>query len=395
MPVPFKKAPCPYCYQRIDPTKPNYRCSGRPAPGRTPCPKAEDPVRVQNLGTSDPVYLTFAPERGWLRRNGATCPHCGGMTGTRVCPLCHSVLPANFTADSPLFGLVGVRGSGKTVMLTVLSKELRTSVARRFAASIASVGSSRLLVTLERDRAGMDQVGGTLPAQTKQATLLDTTPAVFEWQLTRETLGMERAASTIFSFYDSSGEDLGDVDRARELHYLAATDGLILLLDPFGFPANRDEALSRGVDKDNLKDTPEAVLHNVTDMLRDADRLSANKKIKRPLAVVLAKIDAFFDQVDPDHPIRRPASSAPAFDDAESRELHAHVESLVSQWGGDPVLALLRHNYTTYRFFVASALGAEPNYRTGEVSPKGVLPHRVAEPLLWLMAQRGFIRKVG
>jgi len=395
MPVPFKKAPCPYCYQRIDPTRPSYRCSGRPTPGKPPCVKAEDPVRRQNLESAEPVYPTFIPERGLLRRNGATCPHCGGTTGTRVCPLCHSVLPANFTADSPLFGLVGVRGSGKTVMLSVLSKELKTSVARRFSASIASVGSSSLLVALERDRDSMDQVGGILPAQTVRATRRDTTPAVFEWQHTREMLGMERAASTILSFYDSSGEDLSSDEITRELHNLAATDGLILLLDPFGFPANREDALHRGVDKNNLRDAPEAVLGNVTSLLREADRLSTNKKIKRPLAVVLAKIDAFFDQVGPDHPIRRPASSASAFDEAEARELHAHVESLVSQWGGDPVLALLRHNYTTYRFFVASALGAEPNYRTGEVSPKGVLPHRVAEPLLWLMAQRGFIRKVG
>jgi hypothetical protein len=56
---------------------------------------------------------------------------------------------------------------------------------------------------------------------------------------------------------------------------------------------------------------------------------------------------------------------------------------------------MLELNYTTYRLFVASALGAEPNYRTNTVNSRGVLPHRVAEPLLWLMARRKFIRTEG
>lgn len=395
MPIPFKKAACPYCYQRIDPTKPDYRCSGRPAPGKPACPKTEDARRLQNLGSADPVYPSFAPERSLLRRTGATCPRCGGLTGTRVCPACHSVLPANFTADSPLFGLVGVRGSGKTVLLTVLTKELKTTVARRFAASIAPVGTSQLLTALERSRDSMDDRGGSLPAQTRRFTRQDTTPAVFEWQLTRHVLGVERPASMIFSFYDSSGEDLNDDERTRDLHYLAATDGLILLLDPFGFPANRDDAVRRGVDAESLRNAPETVLGNVTAMLREAERLAPNTKIKRPLAVVLAKIDAFYDRFGPNHPIRRPASLEPLFAEREAQELHTSIESVVSQWGGDAVLEMLRHNYATYRFFVVSALGAEPDYRTGQVNGKGVLPHRVAEPLLWLMADRGFIGKAG
>ena len=73
-------------------------------------------------------------------------------------------------------------------------------------------------------------------------------------------------------------------------------------------------------------------------------------------------------------------------------EFHNHVAALISQWGGHDVLNMLELNYTTYRLFVASALGAEPNYRTNTVNGRGVLPHRVTEPLLWLMARRNFIR---
>jgi hypothetical protein len=293
-----------------------------------------------------------------------------------------------------MFGLVGVRGSGKTVLLSVLSKELTSGVARRFGAAIDTVGNSALLDRLSGIRKELESGGsGHLPEQTARFSKKETVPAVFEWQMTKRGwgLGNGSAASTILSFYDTSGEDLATLDTAREQHYLAATDGLILLLDPFGLPANRDTALARGVNPNNLKDTPMQVLAAVTGLLREADRLGPNKKIKRPLAVVLAKIDAFFDEVGPDDPIRKVPANLPVFDDQESSDLHHHVEALVDKWGGDDLLRHLRHNYTKYRFFVASALGAEPQYATGRASSKGLRPHRVAEPLLWLMADRGFL----
>lgn len=395
-PFGVQSVPCPYCYHKIDPSRVAYRCTGRRAPGRPQCLKAEDNQRMDELGDGTPVYPSFIPDRkGLLRKASYECPWCRGSTSIRVCQVCHSVLPANFTLDSPLFGLVGVRGSGKTVMLTVLSQELTTTVARRFKASIDTVGGSKLLTKLRVFRTEMTDGDHQLPPQTGVYRKDETVPAVFEWQLPRENLGSTRTASTILSFYDTAGEDLSSVDSAREQHYLAAADGLILLLDPFGFPANRDKALGRGVSPENLKDEPRSVLRNVTELLREANHLPPNKKIKRPLAIVLAKIDAFFDQVDPDHPIRKPSATGPYFADRESLDLHNHVAALISEWGGDDVLNMLALNYTTYRFFVASALGAEPDYRANTVSGRGLMPHRVAEPLLWLMARRKFIRTEG
>jgi hypothetical protein len=388
-------APCPYCYEGVDIAAPAFRCAGRPAPGRAGCEKQQDDVRVAVLGDATPGFPAFRPERG-LRIGaayGAECPQCSGPTGIRLCPNCHSTLPANFTSSSPMFGLVGVRGSGKTVLLSVLAAELTSAVARRFGASIDTVGNSALLARLQSVRQSLEPGGdGHLPAQTAAFSKAETVPAVFEWQMTRQRRGLGGAtASTILSFYDTSGEDLATLDRAREQHYLAATDGLILLLDPFGLPENRGTALARGVNPENLKDTPMQVLAAVTGMLREADRLGPNKKIKRPLAVVLAKIDAFFPEVGPDDPIRRVPAALPVFDEQESLDLHHHVEALVDRWGGDDVLRHLQHNYTDYRFFVASALGAEPEYASARVDSRGLRPHRVAEPLLWLMADRGFL----
>jgi Double-GTPase 2 len=385
-----KEAPCPYCYAKIDPGKLAYRCSGRPAPGRDACKAKEDPARVRTLADAQAVLPVFMPqERKALGDTRPSCPKCAGLTGTRVCPNCHSVLPDNFTAASPLFGIVGVRGSGKTVLLTVLGKELTEGVARRFDASIDTVGSSSLLTRLESSRRAMESGGALLPDQTAAS---ERVPAVYTLTLKRASVpGLRQTVSTIFSFYDTAGENLKTADRARDLHYLEAANGIILLLDPFGFASNRDEALRRGVDPDSLSDEPRSVLRALTDVLREAEHLKPTKKIKKPVAVVLAKIDAFFDEVGPDSPIRRPGTDEPWFDEAESLELHEYVASLIAKWGGDDLLRALDHNYQTYRFFVASALGAEPDYRKKTVSSRGIQPHRVAEPLLWLMARRSLV----
>lgn len=333
-----------------------------------------------------------------LSRNEAVCGNCGSVSAIRVCPECHSRLPRNFDADSPMFGLVGVRNSGKTVMLAVLQRELYTTIARRFQASIDSPGGKSGL-SAELDiylRTMEDHSGGNLPKQTAANNTGTSIPAVFEWRYSKKGFGnRNRDASTIFSFYDTAGEDLASEDRALGQHYLGATNGVILLLDPFGFPANRDRAISRGVDENALATSPETVMRSIITVLQNAERTKRNKKIKQPIAVVVSKIDAFFDDVPPDHPIRRPSQRLPYFDDAESRSIHDHVAAMIDTWGGDQLLRLLDANFENYRLFGASALGAEPEYRNSRVNNRGILPHRVADPLLWLMADRNFLPTEG
>lgn len=303
-----------------------------------------------------------------------------------MCSDCHSVLPRSLDNTSPLFGLVGVRNSGKTVMLSVLHKELVRNVARRFDASIDNPGgSSGLARDLAYFEESMSGVGGKLPPQTAATQSAKKAPAVYEWKYSQG----RRTSATIFSFYDTAGEDVGDQERALQQRYLGEAAGVILLLDPFAFPENAGRARERGVDSSS--DTPEATLDGITYVLQTRHQIKPNKKIKIPLAVVVSKVDAFFDQVPQNHPLRRRGGNEPTFDDNESKTIHDHMAAMITKWGGDNLLRKLNENYTDYRLFGVSALGAEPDYRSGEVSSRGLLPHRVADPLLWLLANKRFI----
>lgn len=384
-------APCPHCYTEINPRKLAYRCSGRHAAGKSPCERKADPSRQKHFPDSF-AYLPVITPGGSA---SSQCSSCGADPGPPMCPECHSLLPAEYGSDSALIGLVGARDSGKTVLLSQLDTELQSTVADRFDATIdAPGGASGLAHDLRINREKMLRSDGELPEQTDSIGGAKKAPAVYSWRYDRKgPMGISRAACTVFSFYDNAGEDFATTDRALSQIYLGATSGVILLLDPFGFPANRERAKSRGADLPNTG--PEAVLDAITTVLRAAKGVKRNKKIKEPIAVVISKIDAFFDQIPSDHPLRQPSSTRPIFDESESQTVHDHVASLVEQWGGAGLIRKLEHNYTTFRLFGASALGAEPDYRSRRVNSRGLLPHRVAEPLLWLMAARGFIPATG
>ena len=52
----------------------------------------------------------------------------------------------------------------------------------------------------------------------------------------------------------------------------------------------------------------------------------------------------------------------------------------------------MRLNYKDFRYFGVSALGAEPDYENATVAAGGVRPHRVEDPVLWLLSKAGTVR---
>lgn len=381
---------CPYCYHEFNINKVAFRCSGNGQPGLPPCPDVVDERRVQVFGDAPPTKPTLVgPSGDILGKDKASCPNCGGKTGIRLCPHCHSRLPASLDAESPLFGLVGVRNSGKTVFLSVLHKELVGPVGRRFNASIETPGG---LQGYARDLAQFNQAmesDSRLPAQTSRGNR-HAEPALYDWKYSQNG----KTRSTVFSFYDSAGEDLADINTTESQQYLKSANGIILLLDPFAFPENMRIAGEKGALAEQNPTPPDVVISNLVEVVRASRGLKPNKQIKIPIAVAVAKIDAFFDQIPEHSPIRRNSGAQAAFDQQDSIDVHEHMIALIQQWGGDNLVRKVQQEFETYRFFGVSALGAEPDYKGSTINSRGILPHRVVDPLLWLMANRGFIPSI-
>jgi ABC-type dipeptide/oligopeptide/nickel transport system ATPase component len=385
---------CPFCFRKIDTSRLAYQCSGR---GNVPCKKEEDPDRVRLTGSHLESFPTFiASAAPAVERR---CPTCGGVAKRRACPKCHTVLPIDFVGSkSPMIGLVGAKGSGKTVLMTVLVKQLREVVGRRFDADIriATDNPDGLtgLTAYQASREVPLYNDGTLPVGTAQqgsAGRQRVTPVVLRWRQESSRFGSRGLRSTVLSFVDTAGEDLNDQETAFTLEYISVCNALIIALDPFALPGARARLRLPAEATQVADDVPLDVVSRITELLRTEHRIKKQRRIGIPVAIVFTKIDAFYPTLDRQNPIMATSAGLPAYDNADGQSVHEHMLALLDEWHATDIDNHMRLNYSDYRYFGVSALGAEPDYGRGTLAPGGVRPHRVEDPVLWLMAKSGTV----
>jgi hypothetical protein len=390
---------CPFCFRKIDSSRLAYQCVGR---GNIKCAKEADEDRRRLTGSQIETYPTFLPESG--RGQSPPCPKCGGPARRRACPKCHTALPIDFVdSRSPMIGLVGAKGSGKTVLMTVQVKHLREVIGKRFGAAISFATDNpdglRGLTDYQENREVPLYSGGKLPSGTAQQ--LDrghTTPVVMRWrQESSRVIGGQTMSSTVLSFVDTAGEDLNDQDTAFTLQYLSVCDGLMIALDPFALPGARSKLRLPPEATQVGDDVPLDVVARITELLRIEHGISTRRRIKIPgrikipVAIVLTKIDAFYPLLDRHNPIMSSPPATPGYQEADGQAVHEHLLALLNQWNASDIDIHMRLNYSNYRYFGVSALGAEPDYASHAVAAGGVRPHRVEDPLLWLLSKTGVV----
>lgn len=399
-PFVMRKSACPYCYHRIDLAELRFQCTGRPAPGCSRCTRAVDEARQQLTGFAGASWPTFPPpeSKSPLPQRQASCPDCQGVSGIKVCQVCRTPLPANFTdGRSPLIGMVGGKDAGKTVYTTVLVHELRRNIRRRFAADIRFAGDQQ---------GGPGSVSDWLKDYEQSLfsdrTLFESTagardgikvPLVLQWrQPKRGLIGREVHRTSTLSFYDAAGEDMTSQEFVNAQAYLASADGLIVLLDPFKLAGAPDRI---AVPDSSRRDAepPHIVLTRITELLRTNHAVRGKGKIPIPVAVVFSKIDAFYRTLGDGHPLLRQPDTGPFYDEANGRDTHEHLRALLTDLDADDVDTHLRSEYKKFRYFAVSSLGAEPDYDRRTVDRGGVRPFRVDEPLLWLLGHFKIIEK--
>lgn len=385
---------CPFCFHRIDPSHLWFQCLGR---GNTECKKEVDEARKLITNSTRETYPTFAPPE---KVSGpAYCPECGGKTNLRACPDCHTALPSDFEdSKSPMIGLVGSKGSGKTVLMTVLVKQLKDVVGKRYDAAVRLATDNpdghQGLSDYQANREAPLYKERVLPPPTSQLVARGghAAPLLLRWQQETSRMGRASVRSTLLSFVDTAGEDLNDVSTALTLQYLSVCDGLVVVLDPFAMPGARArlDLPEAAINVDD--DGPLDVVNNITEMLKVEHNVRKRRKIPLPVAVVFTKIDAFFPTLDRDNPLMADTPAQPAYDSVDGQAVHEHMLALLHEWNAQDIDTHMRLNYADFRYFGVSALGAEPDYDSNTVAAGGVRPHRVEDPVLWLLTKSGTVR---
>jgi hypothetical protein len=408
---------CPYCYEPFTEREIQFRCTGQISRTGGRCDPQVDTVLQDRTGFARALGPAFAADG---RMTSAPCPQCGDQSTTRICPVCHSQLPVHFgKIRSRLIALVGAKESGKTVFMTVLVHELMHQVGDRLNAAISGADdNTRYRFASEYEQPLYRE--SRLLAPTTTAGIRNRVPIVFRfttertgrlgdgrlgWLAPGDWLrfsarlpfgarpGMGKPQHTLLSFFDTAGEDLRSQQSVEQnVRYLAAADGIVLLLDPLQMRGARRLAApgARLPTPGDSADEPAAVLGNITDLVLARKTRKPNERIGKPLAVTFSKMDTLLHGLSETSSLLRPPAQTPYFDERDSLAVHTEVQRLLVRWDGARIDQLVQLHYRSYRYFGVSALGETPT-QDNHVSPRGIRPYRVADPLMWILAHFGAI----
>jgi hypothetical protein len=277
--------------------------------------------------------------------------------------------------------LIGTRASGKTNFIAVVLHELEHRVGPRFNGALTALDDPT------RDRIDKD----LYPRLYKSGVVLEPTRSARGTAATREPLVARLALGEKPSnlvFFDAAGEDLQSLDvMEREGRYITLSDGLILLVDPLQIQAVRDD-LWGSIELPDITADVYTLLGRLGGLIREARGIPPNKPIDVPLAIAISKIDALQGLLPDTHPVFALPKHDGLFDHDVARNISEALRADAVGWVGERLDGFLKQEFARYAFFGVSALGESP---IGGRLRNGVSPHRVEDPVLWLLDQWGAV----
>lgn len=375
---------CPYCFEPWSTRIAAFRCTGS---DEKRCPREPDEAQGRLRGDHAPLAGCVLQRQGRFGRafevkKGRPVRCDCGAPARPICPHCHSDLPQRFAeAPSRSMGLIGTKAAGKSNFIAVALHELEHRVGPRFD------GSLMLLDDATRNRVDRELMprlyreGVVLaPTQSARKTGADVRVPL----VARLSVGGGSHSNLVF--FDSAGEDLQSLDvLEREARYITQSHGLILLVDPLQIPAVRDE-LAGSVDLPEDAIDVYTMLGRVTGLIREARGIPANKPIDVPLALTVSKFDALRPLLPEGHPVFSLPAHDGRFDRQVADSVSAAVRSDLAGWLGERLDSFVKQEFETVAYFGVSALGEPPV--KGRL-PNGVAPHRVEDPVLWMLDSWG------
>lgn len=379
----FRPEKCPYCFQQFLLRKAELRCTNKKCTGQ-----AVDRIRADRWEDTTRMGKVL-PSPGVFAKQG-TCDACGRHTYRRICPRCHVELPASVgQCPNRIFAVIGAKEAGKSHYIAVLINELIKRVCPPMHVSMEPLDDQ----TMTRYR---DQFYDPLICKlqlleaTKSGLVSNPFPLVYSLkQSGTNVLGQPviRRTTTLV-FFDTAGEDLNSDDTMSSVsNYIGWADGIIVLLDPLQLPTVRNQLGMKPDDSPQINTETTDILTRTSKLIRNVRGLADDSIIKVPLAVAFSKFDAVQRLVDPQMQLNRSPNHQGGFDVEDAAAVNDEMQSLLVSWDGEGLISQATTSFRYVNFFGLSALGESP---IGTKVPR-ILPHRVAEPFLWMLHHHGFL----
>jgi hypothetical protein len=227
---------------------------------------------------------------------------------------------------------------------------------------------------------------------TVKATALGEVPPPLIFPLSLMDMKNRIVNMAALTFYDTAGENLNDKSVMHKFNrYITNAQGIILLLDPLQVPKIRNMLANKGFNALPAQNTEiYDVLSRIIDVIRNIKKIKG--QIQIPLALVFTKIDVLEQysilpedsclKEESDH-IKRGAFMKPDFENT-----NIQMKDLIENWLDAELLRFI-NQFKCHSFFGVSSLGGNP---VNNKLSKEICPRRVLDPLLWLLAEHGYIK---
>ncbi|MCL2157798.1 MAG: hypothetical protein FWH48_00150 [Oscillospiraceae bacterium] len=439
---------CPYCFETIKYEDVEYFCDCERQSLRRQAESETEPANQGKLydqadAAEDWVCaikdLKSAQKRSHDRDNTIKCEKCNNKElneSNRRCPNKHCTQHTNDQAGRkvavPLpkvlfedyigklpFAIIGTSQSGKSVYMHMMLDELKNNN-KKLKLNLDAKGFGTLdthyamINRMREQHLGLERTkaGGTAVKSSM-------------WLLKNNRNKNQRTNSHFINIFDGAGEThqiigtgkIGLVEE-KEKAYVLESETILFVVDPLTL--NRVRALlnredyesSIGVDSkeqatsdSNASRTtafnPADIVTAVASAIRDKRRMKDNAIIKDiPIAVVFTKMDLFWDEnyqlkkyegnlFALDNAVKKsPHPESGYFNLTDCEKVHKELYDFVETYGGN-FITTVESCFKKYKLFAVSSLGKPP--QTPGSVPEDLNPHRVLDPILWLLSEKGII----
>ena len=364
------KTTCQYCFETFSTSRIVYKCTGS---GTKESPSGTihklDATRLSMKGTGK---CTESDKDGKACEGVAvkTCPYCEGL-----------IIDEILDADGRLeIAIVGVASAGKTVYMNVMLDALQNANLNIITEGVRQQDKDDFIKKI-----GEIKNRGIISSTVRNELV----PRVWLIQDARNIRDRSVPYYT-FTFHDGVGGDI-ETFQNKYLQYLKASSAVLLLVD-----SSKIESVQRvidpGADVEHLKNA--IAVTNVAKAIRDAHGFSVKKPIDIPVAVVLSKFDTILKT--PALTKHFPTNAIVLQPDTYSRQYSigkfAKIDEEIREWliqiGEESFLDRIKINFSQAQFFAVSSLGSDLD-EDGKFPPH--FPHRVLDPMLWLLHQEKLI----
>ncbi|MCO7136507.1 ATP-binding protein [[Clostridium] leptum] len=311
------------------------------------------------------------------------------LASDRTCSHCNASLPPDILDYSKYlrFSILGITGAGKTNFLTAMLHELRHTSGSPLV--IAPMDNNTSTIFQDNVRAMYDQ------RQPVPATPPGTPPQPQQWRIRdRSKMSDKKIASYSMTIFDGAGEDCENINPVIS-RYISQSKVLVVLIDPLSLPgvcnSISPDVLRWSTTAQHDMDASANMVDGLADYIRQSCGLRPGALIDRDVAVVFTKMDAVKDSFG-SATVTQPSPhlNRKGFVKADSDAVDAEIKDWLEAQGESTFLAAIDTNFRQgrVRFFGVSSFGQPP---TGDNQLSKIIPHRVLDPLMWMLSKEGII----